>query len=193
MPQSRNASFISAINSKSKTTAHRMNWSARRARRLPLDRLVEEHDLGSMAYYYMGTGNVENEDAISSIISGNSHLLARGGARRGRIRSEERAGHEDHGQLLRWGGVHRILRDGLERGHRPHGARWSGTYRHYAGGLECGVSGTTCNPQSPAGFPRLIKFGKLLIKSWMEPGSRNAIYFPSSSACKTNESESVVP
>jgi len=43
-----------------------------------LDRLVEEHDLGSLAYYYMGTGNPENEDAISSIILGNSLLTARG-------------------------------------------------------------------------------------------------------------------
>lgn len=43
-----------------------------------LDRLVAEHDLGSMAYYYMGTGNPDNEDAISSIILGNSLLTARG-------------------------------------------------------------------------------------------------------------------
>jgi L-arabinose isomerase len=43
-----------------------------------LDRLVESHRLGSMAYYYMGTGNPENEDAISSIILGNSLLTARG-------------------------------------------------------------------------------------------------------------------
>lgn len=43
-----------------------------------LDRLVAEHRLGSMAYYYMGTGNAENEDAISSIILGNSLLTARG-------------------------------------------------------------------------------------------------------------------
>ena len=43
-----------------------------------LDRLVQEHDLGSLAYYYMGTGSVENEDAISSIILGNSLLTARG-------------------------------------------------------------------------------------------------------------------
>lgn len=43
-----------------------------------LDRLVEIHQLGSMAYYHMGTGNVENEDAISSIILGNSLLTARG-------------------------------------------------------------------------------------------------------------------
>lgn len=43
-----------------------------------LDRLVENHRLGSLAYYYMGAGNAENEDAISSIILGNSLLTARG-------------------------------------------------------------------------------------------------------------------
>ena len=43
-----------------------------------LDRMVTEHDLGSLAYYYMGTGNPENEDAISSIILGNSLLTAQG-------------------------------------------------------------------------------------------------------------------
>lgn len=43
-----------------------------------LDRLVEKHDLGSLAYYYMGTEGEENEDAISSIILGNSLLTARG-------------------------------------------------------------------------------------------------------------------
>ena len=43
-----------------------------------LDRLVEAHRLGSMAYYYMGVGTPANEDAISSIILGNSLLTARG-------------------------------------------------------------------------------------------------------------------
>ncbi|MEX2168563.1 MAG: hypothetical protein WD851_04595 [Pirellulales bacterium] len=43
-----------------------------------LDRLVHVKRLGSMAYYYMGTGNAENEDAISSIILGTSLLTARG-------------------------------------------------------------------------------------------------------------------
>lgn len=43
-----------------------------------LDRLVAEHDLGSLAYYYKGVGIAENEDAISSIILGNSLLTARG-------------------------------------------------------------------------------------------------------------------
>ena len=43
-----------------------------------LDRLVKEHDLGSLAYYYLGSGNGENKEAISSIILGNSLLTARG-------------------------------------------------------------------------------------------------------------------
>jgi L-arabinose isomerase len=45
---------------------------------MALDRLVERHRLGSLAYYYSGTGNPENEDAVSSIIIGNSLLTARG-------------------------------------------------------------------------------------------------------------------
>jgi L-arabinose isomerase len=43
-----------------------------------LDRMVSTHRLGSLAYYYQGTGNHENEDAISSIILGTSLLTARG-------------------------------------------------------------------------------------------------------------------
>jgi L-arabinose isomerase len=43
-----------------------------------LDKLAEKYKLGSMAYYYKGTGNKENEEAISSIILGNSLLTAKG-------------------------------------------------------------------------------------------------------------------
>lgn len=42
-----------------------------------LDRLVKNYRLGSIAYYYKGTNN-DNEDTISSIILGNSLLQARG-------------------------------------------------------------------------------------------------------------------
>jgi len=45
---------------------------------IALDRLVETHKLGSLAYYHQGTGNPENEDVISSIILGTSLLTARG-------------------------------------------------------------------------------------------------------------------
>jgi L-arabinose isomerase len=43
-----------------------------------LENLVEVHKLGSMAYYYKGTGNVDNEETISSIILGNSLLTSNG-------------------------------------------------------------------------------------------------------------------
>ena len=43
-----------------------------------LDYLILRHDLGSLCYYYMGEGNVENQEAVSSIILGNSLLTARG-------------------------------------------------------------------------------------------------------------------
>jgi L-arabinose isomerase len=43
-----------------------------------LDRLAERHRLGSMAYYYAGTGNPDNEDTVTSIILGTSLLTSRG-------------------------------------------------------------------------------------------------------------------
>lgn len=43
-----------------------------------LDKLVAEHNLGSLAYYYMGTGNDENLDTMSSVILGTSLLTANG-------------------------------------------------------------------------------------------------------------------
>jgi L-arabinose isomerase len=45
---------------------------------LALDELVALYDIGSMAYYYKGTGNPANEEAIATIILGNSLLTARG-------------------------------------------------------------------------------------------------------------------
>jgi len=35
-----------------------------------LDQLVADRGLGSLAYYYSGTGNADNEDTMSSIILG---------------------------------------------------------------------------------------------------------------------------
>lgn len=43
-----------------------------------MDELVERYRLGSLAYYYKGTGIADNEDAISSIIVGTSLLTGRG-------------------------------------------------------------------------------------------------------------------
>jgi L-arabinose isomerase len=45
---------------------------------IALDRLAQQKGLGSLAYYYMGTGNADNEDTMSSIILGTSLLTARG-------------------------------------------------------------------------------------------------------------------
>ncbi|MFZ0590253.1 MAG: arabinose isomerase [Bryobacteraceae bacterium] len=45
---------------------------------IALDRLVEQHSLGSLAYYYRGAGQPANEDTISSIILGASLLTVRG-------------------------------------------------------------------------------------------------------------------
>jgi len=52
----------------------------RRAARtsVALDRMVEENELSSMAYFYSGSGNAANEDTMSSIILGTSLLTARG-------------------------------------------------------------------------------------------------------------------
>lgn len=44
---------------------------------LALDILVKKYGLGSMAYYYKGSPNSENEETIASIILGNSLLTAR--------------------------------------------------------------------------------------------------------------------
>ncbi len=45
---------------------------------LAVDRLVERYGLGSLAYYYKGSGIADNEDTMSSIIVGTSMLTARG-------------------------------------------------------------------------------------------------------------------
>lgn len=45
---------------------------------LALDLMVKKYKLGSLAYYYKGSGCTENEETISSIIVGNSVLTARG-------------------------------------------------------------------------------------------------------------------
>lgn len=43
-----------------------------------LDLLVQNHGLGSLAYYHKSSGNPANEDTMSSVILGNSLLTARG-------------------------------------------------------------------------------------------------------------------
>lgn len=45
---------------------------------LALDALVEQHQLGALAYYHKGAGSDEHEDVMTSIIAGASLLTARG-------------------------------------------------------------------------------------------------------------------
>lgn len=45
---------------------------------IALEGLVTKYKLGSLAYYYKGTGNPDNEQTIASIILGNSWLTANG-------------------------------------------------------------------------------------------------------------------
>jgi L-arabinose isomerase len=70
------ATFRKVFSVQSDCSIAELNRAAKTS--VALDRLVKEHDLGSLAYFYNGTGNAENEDAISSIILGNSLLTARG-------------------------------------------------------------------------------------------------------------------
>ena len=70
------ALFHEAFDVQADCPAEELNRAARTS--VAVDRLVERHGLGSLAYYAMGTGNPADEDAISSIILGNSLLTARG-------------------------------------------------------------------------------------------------------------------
>jgi L-arabinose isomerase len=70
------AHFFQAFDVQADCSREELERAARTS--VALDRLAERHALGSMAYYYVGSGNAANEDAIGSIILGTSLLTARG-------------------------------------------------------------------------------------------------------------------
>ena len=70
------AEFTSSFDVQADCSAEELQRAARTS--VALDRLVEIHRLGSLAYYHKGVGSPENEDAISSIILGTSWLTSRG-------------------------------------------------------------------------------------------------------------------
>ena len=72
----RRGNFLDTFDVQSDCPADELDRAARTS--VALDHLVERHALGSLAYYYSGSGNPPNEDAISSIILGTSLLTARG-------------------------------------------------------------------------------------------------------------------
>jgi L-arabinose isomerase len=68
--------FETAFEVQADCSAEELQRAARTS--VALDRLVEMHQLGSLAYYHKGVGSAENEDAVSSIILGTSLLTSRG-------------------------------------------------------------------------------------------------------------------
>lgn len=74
--ESRVGEICSAMEVHSDCSAEELRRAAKTS--VALDHLVELHRLGSLAYYYQGTEHTESQDAISSIILGNSLLTARG-------------------------------------------------------------------------------------------------------------------
>ena len=70
------AEFRATLDVQPDCSAEELERAARTS--VALDRLVEIHALGSLAYYHKGIGSAENEDTISSIILGTSLLTARG-------------------------------------------------------------------------------------------------------------------
>jgi L-arabinose isomerase len=74
--QKKVAEFRATLDVQPDCSAEELERAARTS--VALDRLVEIHALGSLAYYHKGIGSAENEDTISSIILGTSLLTARG-------------------------------------------------------------------------------------------------------------------
>lgn len=67
--------FQSMFDIQSDCPAEEVTRAAKTA--VALDKLVEKYQLGSLAYYYKGTGIKDNEDTMSSIILGASSLTAK--------------------------------------------------------------------------------------------------------------------
>ncbi len=72
----RMAEFHQAFDVQSDCAVTELTEAARTS--VALDHLIEMHRLGSLAYYYKGTGIPENEDTLASIILGTSLLTSRG-------------------------------------------------------------------------------------------------------------------
>jgi len=70
------AAFHEVFDVQQDCSSEEMERAARTS--IALDRLVAQHDLGSLAYYHKGTGVTEHEDAMSSIILATSLLTSRG-------------------------------------------------------------------------------------------------------------------
>ena len=67
--------FQSSFDVQADCAAEELRRAARTS--VALDAFVAKHELDALAYYYKGSGNVPNEDVMSSIILGTSLLTAR--------------------------------------------------------------------------------------------------------------------
>ncbi len=74
--ESRISHFCEALDVDAECEEEELARAARNS--IALDRLVDAHSLGSVAYYHFGAGSPENEDVMSSIVLGGSLLNARG-------------------------------------------------------------------------------------------------------------------
>lgn len=74
--EARVAHFRDQFDVQADCTVEELRRAARTS--LALDKLVETHRLGSLAYYYESVPGHDHEDAIASVILGNSLLTARG-------------------------------------------------------------------------------------------------------------------
>ena len=90
---------------------------------LALDRLVAEHDLGSLAYYYIRHRQRRKRGRHQFHHPGQFAADRARHARGRRIRGQKRPGHEDHGHLRRGRFLHRILRHGFHGRRGADGAR----------------------------------------------------------------------
>ena len=69
------AEFHNAFDVQSDCSVEELERAAKTS--VALDKMVAQYNLGSLAYYYKGSGVEENEDTMSSIILGTSLLTAR--------------------------------------------------------------------------------------------------------------------